>query len=268
MRPEPLIRGEQVYLPESTLRSVVACCLPACAKGLSVPAMEYSGNGVFCAFLLLFCVLCIWRVLVLLVSLLCTRLGLLWCASCWTRPLGGSRWGHYLCNLQREYFKIHNIAFQFFWFKDVFINGKLYMLALVGQPSQHGYDACMVYWSKGAHRRICRLKQRESSFSFFQGFLLSRNSLVRFWCVVVWHLWIGRARHPGPSPSDQFFGLEVFNVGSWLTHCDFALEAQVDFLAVVEHRLIPARVRSEWDRLRRKGGLDLGSCVSGFLPCW
>ena len=31
------------------------------------------------------------------------------------------------------------------------------------------------------------------------------------------------------------------------------MEAKVDFLAVVEHRLIPARVRSEWDRLRKKG---------------
>ena len=38
-----------------------------------------------------------------------------------------------------------------------------------------------------------------------------------------------------------------------MTHGDLALEAKVDFLAVVEHRLIPARVRSEWDRLRRKG---------------
>ena len=32
-----------------------------------------------------------------------------------------------------------------------------------------------------------------------------------------------------------------------------ALEAHVYFLAVVEHRLIPARVRSEWARLRSKG---------------
>ena len=54
-----------------------------------------------------------------------------------------------------------------------------------------------------------------------------------------------------------------------MTHCDFALEAQVDFLAVVEHRLIPARARSECDRLPEEGfGLDLGSCLSGFLPCW
>ena len=55
-------------------------------------------------------VLCIWGVLALLVSLLCTRLGLLRCASCWTRPLGGGRWRHYLCNFRGEYFKIHKIA--------------------------------------------------------------------------------------------------------------------------------------------------------------
>ena len=38
-----------------------------------------------------------------------------------------------------------------------------------------------------------------------------------------------------------------------MTHGDLALEAKVDFLAVVEHRLIPARVRSGWARLRKKG---------------
>ena len=90
-------------------------------------------------------------------------------------------------------------------------------------------------------------------FLLFWVFLLSRNSRARFWGLFLWHLWIGRARHPGPSPSSHHFGLEVFNVGWWLTHGDLALEAQVDFLAVVEHRLIPARVRSEWDRLRRRG---------------
>ena len=45
--------------------------------------------------------------------------------------------------------------------------------------------------------------------------------------------------------------VELFNVGGWLTLGDFALEAGADFLAVVEHRLIPARVRGEWSRLRR-----------------
>ena len=31
------------------------------------------------------------------------------------------------------------------------------------------------------------------------------------------------------------------------------MEVEVDFLPVAEHRLIPARVRCEWSRLRKKG---------------
>ena len=73
--------------------------------------------------------------------------------------------------------------------------------------------------------------------------------------VVLWHLWIDRARHPGPGSAPFLF--VVLNVGWWLTHGDFALGAEVDFLAVVEHRLIPARVRGEWARLR---------CVRGWPP--
>ena len=38
-----------------------------------------------------------------------------------------------------------------------------------------------------------------------------------------------------------------------MTHGDLALEAKVDFLAVVEHRLIPARVGREWARLGKRG---------------
>ena len=38
----------------------------------------------------------------------------------------------------------------------------------------------------------------------------------------------------------QQFAVEVLNVEGWVTHGDLALKAQV----VVEHRLIPARVRS------------------------
>ena len=68
-------------------------------------------------------------------------------------------------------------------------------------------------------------------------FLLSRIS-VFFWSgVVLWHLWIGRARHPGPGSVP--FLVVVLNVGGWLAHCDFALDVGVDFLAVVEHRLFP-----------------------------
>ena len=74
----------------------------------------------------------------------------------------------------------------------------------------------------------------------------------RFWGLVSWYLWIGRAKNPGPDYS-QHLSVEVFNVGGWLTHGDLALDTEVDFLAVTEHRLIPARVRSEWARLKAKG---------------
>ena len=51
----------------------------------------------------------------------------------------------------------------------------------------------------------------------------------------------------------QHVSLEFHYVGGWLTHGDLALGAGVDFLAVAEHRLITARVRSEWSRLKGKG---------------
>ena len=79
-----------------------------------------------------------------------------------------------------------------------------------------------------------------------------RSARERYWSLVLWHLWIGRAKHPGPPSLSRQVGIEFFNVGGWLTHGDLALEVQVEFLAVAEHRLIPARVRSEWSRLRKK----------------
>ena len=47
---------------------------------------------------------------------------------------------------------------------------------------------------------------------------------------------IGRARHPGPSSTSHHLGIEVLNVGGWLTHGDLALDTAVDFLAVVDQR--------------------------------
>ena len=70
--------------------------------------------------------------------------------------------------------------------------------------------------------------------------------------MVFWYLWIGRAKNPGPG-SSHHLAVEVFDVGGWLTHGDLALDAGLDFLAVTEHRLISARVRSEWARSRAKG---------------
>ena len=134
------------------------------------------------------------------------------------------------------------------------------MLALVGQPSLHGHDACMVFWINGALRRNCRLKKCKTSFSPFWVFLYSRYSLKRWWGKVLWLLWVGRARHPGPFPG--VMTVEVFNVGGWLTHGDMVLETSVDFLAVVEHRLVPARVRGEWARLRARGASSVWSPAS------
>ena len=127
----------------------------SCAQGLSVPVMVNSEKGILVFFWLLFCVLCAWGVPVLLVSLLHTRLGFLWRASCWTRLSGVVQWRHYLWNHWRECQAAQKIAY-YFWFYDYFMKGKPYKLALAGRPSPHGYDACMVYWANGALRRICR----------------------------------------------------------------------------------------------------------------
>ena len=47
--------------------------------------------------------------------------------------------------------------------------------------------------------------------------------------------------------------LRFFNVGGFLTHGDYVLDTDADFVAVVEHRLVPARARSEGKRLLRAG---------------
>ena len=135
------------------------------------------------------------------------------------------------------------------------------MLALVGRPSLSSYDACTVYQDKGASRRNCRQTECETSFSPKSVFLLSRNPVQRFWGLVLWYLWIGRAKNPGPG-SFRNLSVEVLNVGGWLTHGDLALNSEVDFLAITEHRLIPARVRSEWARLRAKGVASVWSPAS------
>ena len=63
-------------------------------------------------------------------------------------------------------------------------------------------------------------------------------------------------------------GFEVFNVGRWLTHGDMVLQAPVDLVAVAEHRLIPARVRSEWARLRSKGLATRTPLMLVMLVLW
>ena len=84
-----------------------------------------------------------------------------------------------------------------------------------------------------------------------KGYLTKSDLYKAFLGKLLWLLWVGRARHPGPFGVDSL-GLEALNVGGWLTHGEQALDTTADFLAIPEHRLIPARVRSEWAALRRK----------------
>ena len=161
-----------------------------------------------------------------------------------TRPLGGGRWGHYLCNLWGECFTVHKTVCQYL---GIFWDGGAIYAGLSGDS-----PVSMVMrhvWFIGLRRHFGEIAGK----GYARFFLFGRNSWVRFWGLILWHLWIGRAKHPGPASPSHHVGLEVFNVGEWLTHGDLALEAGVDFLAVVEHPLIPATVRSKWAGLKRKG---------------
>ena len=74
-------------------------------------------------------------------------------------------------------------------------------------------------------------------------------------------LYVGWARHPGPLLNKGNAGsltVEFANIGGWLTNGDLALDSCAQFLAVAEHRLIPARVRSVGHQLR----------VAGFQSVW
>ena len=62
-------------------------------------------------FWLLLGALCIWKVLAFPVyTLVCAGLGSHRRASCWTRPLGGGRLEHYLCNLWEHCWEAHEPA--------------------------------------------------------------------------------------------------------------------------------------------------------------
>ena len=77
-------------------------------------------------------------------------------------------------------------------------------------------------------------------------------------------LCIGRARHPGPCTSSfpSGFSIEFLNVGGWLSRGDLALESTAHFLAIAEHRLVPARARTVTTQLRqaRRSSVWAPSC--------
>ena len=147
---------------------------------------QFPVNGVFfCAFWCLLDVLCTWGVLALLSSLSCTRLGLLWCASSWTRPLGGGRLGHYLCNLWEDHLKVHKNCLRVSW--D--LRGFLDVGAKNASPQRDSPDSMVMMhvWFIGQRRHLGEIAGKykvRPLFLLSVFFLLSRNSLVRFWSVV------------------------------------------------------------------------------------
>ena len=58
----------------------------------------------------------------------------------------------------------------------------------------------------------------------------------------------------------SFCPLSLLTLGGWLVHVDFAMDSCAQFLAVAEHRLIPARARSIGHQLRR------ADCQSVWAP--
>ena len=84
-------------------------------------------------------------------------------------------------------------------------------------------------------------------------FFLLNGLCAFFWGLLIWMLSIGRARHPGPGTPcfPPGFSIEFPNVGGWLSRGDLALESSAHFLAVAEHRLVPARARAVTTQLRQ-----------------
>ena len=92
---------------------------------------------------------------------------------------------------------------------------------------------------------------------------MSHHPLMLFWGKMLWHLWIGRARHPGPCLTN--LDIEVFNIGGILTHGEYSLDTDARFLALVEHRLVPARAHSEGARLKPAGLASVGSPLRSLV---
>ena len=123
---------------------------------------------------------------------------------------------------------------------------------------------------KGAFGESSWQTHGKTRYSPTVGFLLPymfpvfQKSLKFFWGLILWMLSIGRARHRGPCTSyyPSGFSIEFLNVGGWLSRGDLALESKAHFLAVAEHRLVPAGARNVTTQLRnvRRSSVWAPSC--------
>ena len=121
--------------------------------------------------------------------------------------------------------------------------------------SNHGptsYDCCTYFvavdqtilsWSDSSHRSLSPPSMCQNS-----------NILkILSCCPTSGHF---NLRDPWPSRRGAPPGrltVEFVNVGGWLTFGDLAMDSCAQFLAVAEHRLIPARARSLGHLLRKAG---------------
>ena len=115
----------------------------------------------------------------------------------------------------------------------------LKMLAFVRLPSLHGYCACMVFWLREHSGEIAGKNCVRPLFLVLEFFCVVGHPLFGGEVYLSGSCGLVGARHPFPDTA--IFVVEVFNVGGWLTHGHLVLGTEVDFLAVVEHRLIPAK---------------------------
>ena len=175
------------------------------------------------------------------VPLMYTGLGLRSCAYRWTRTSGGGRWEHYLRGPRGVHWFTQHCAVCTLDNGSNSICVMPYMLALAGQPSLHGYCACMVCWVKGHLGEIAGKIHVRPLFSPVVLFFCSVGTLhidlgVRCYGIFG-SVGLGILARP---PVNWLLRFSMLVGGllmeSWgVTHGDLVLEAQVVFVFVVEH---------------------------------
>ena len=263
------------------LAGVVGCLLPSCVQGLAEPGSRFwekgENNWSFSwglAFLLF--ILMTVPLVSILINIIkeCRHSGqrpscigaLPLLGSC---PLG---WGTALATVATQpVFQETDLLFPlvFFWGTKLclFCKGMVFMLILLLDMLVAKWEPTPCYrdaYSVGIPNRACGGKSGQMhckttvpppwKMCFF---LVSKRTLYFFWEVVVFGCCIlvglgilGLVRGlfiPGQ------LSVEFANIGGWLTYGDLAMDSCAQFLAVAEHRLIPARTRSVSHQLRKAG---------------